>query len=93
MTELSKSSKIVVSNEVVSCDLDGETAMLNMENGVYYGLNPMGTRIWELIKKPITIQEIMNKILEEYEVDEDTCYDDLTELIEQMLENKLVEII
>ncbi len=83
----------MVSKDVVSCDLGGETAMLDMKEGIYYGLNEMGTVIWEYIQKPITIQEIMDKIREEYDVDEETCYIDLTELIKQMLENKLVEII
>jgi hypothetical protein len=92
MTELSKSSTIVVSKDVVSCDLGGETAMLNMENGVYYGLNGMGTIIWESIHEPVTIQEIIDKVLDEYDVDEATCYNDLTELVLQMVENGLVEI-
>ncbi len=91
MTKLSRSSKIVVSKDVVSCDLGGETAMLEMKEGVYYGLNEMGTVIWELIQKPVTIQEIVDKILEEYEVDEKTCYGDVAELLEQMLENKLIK--
>jgi len=93
MTELSRSSKIVVSKDVVSCDLGGETAMLDMKEGVYYGLNEIGTIIWELIQKPITLQEIVDTIMEEYEVDEETCFADLTELVEQMAENKLVEIL
>ena len=92
MTELSKSSTIVVSKDVVSCDLGGETAMLDMKEGVYYGLNDMGTIIWEFIQEPVTLQEIIDKILEEYEVDEETCYADLVELIEQMVKNRLVEI-
>lgn len=93
MTELSRSSKIVVSKDVVSCDLGGETAMLDMKEGIYYGLNPMGTTIWELIQKPITIQEVVDQILAEYEVDEETCYSDLTELLDQMVENGLVDIL
>lgn len=93
MTELSRSSKIVVSKDVVSCDLGGETAMLDMKEGVYYGLNEMGTIIWEFIQEPVTLQEIVDNILEEYEVDEETCFADLVELIEQMVENKLVEIV
>jgi len=93
MRDLSRSSKIVVSKNVVSCDLSGETAMLDMKEGIYYGLNEMGTIIWELIQKPITIQEIVDNILEEYEVDEETCYEDVVELTEQMLENKLIEAI
>jgi len=92
MTELSKSSKIVVSKDVVSCDLGGETAMLDMKEGVYYGLNEMGTIIWELIQQPITIQTIINTIMGEYEVDEETCFSDLVELIDQMSKNGLVEV-
>ncbi len=93
MSELSRSSKIVVSKDVVSCDLGGETAMLDMKEGIYYGLNEMGTIIWELIQKPITLKEIVDNILEEYEVDEETCYTDTVELIKEMEKNGLVEII
>lgn len=93
MTELSRSSTIVVSKDVVSCDLGGETAMLDMKEGVYYGLNEMGTIIWEFIQEPVTLQEIVDNILEEYEVDEETCFADLVELIEQMVENKLIETV
>ena len=93
MTKLSRSSKIVVSKDVVSCDLGGETAMLEMKEGVYYGLNEMGTVIWELIQEPVTVQEVVDHILDEYEVDEETCFNDLIELIEQMEKNKLVDII
>lgn len=92
MTELSRSSTIVVSKDVVSCDLGGETAMLDMKEGVYYGLNEMGTFIWEFIQEPVTIQTIIDKVLAEYDVDEATCYNDLKELVEQMVENGLVEI-
>jgi hypothetical protein len=93
MTELSRSSKVVVSKDVVACDLGGETAMLHMKEGVYYGLNEMGTIIWDIIQKPITLQEVIENILDVYDVDEETCYADLEELIEQMAENKLVEIL
>lgn len=92
MTKLSRSSKIVVSKDVVSCDLGGETAMLDMKEGIYYGLNEMGTIIWEYIQEPITIQEIVDKILVEYEVDEETCFRDLVELVEAMSKNGLVKI-
>ncbi|MBI5459355.1 PqqD family peptide modification chaperone [Methanobacterium sp.] len=92
MTELSRSSKIVVNKDVVSCDLGGETAMLDMKEGVYYGLNEIGTVIWELIQNPITLLEIIDKILEEYEVDEETCYADTVELIKEMEKNGLVAI-
>lgn len=93
MSNLSKSTKIVVSKDVVSCDLGGETAMLDMKEGVYYGLNEMGTIIWEFIQEPITIQKIVENIIKEYEVDQETCYLDLIELLNQMIENRLVDVL
>ena len=53
------------------CDLDGEVAMLNMDDGVYYGLNNAGATLWNLIQEPKTVKEILEKFLEEYEVEED----------------------
>lgn len=82
----------MVSKDVVSCDLGEETAMLDMKDGIYYGLNDMGTIIWGFIQEPITLKEIVDKILEEYEVDEETCFQDLVELVQEMIKNHLVEI-
>ena len=41
-------STVVVSKNVVFCDLEEEIAMLNLNDGVYYGLDPVGARIWNL---------------------------------------------
>jgi len=49
---LSEESRLVVSKDQVSCDLAGEAAILNLKNGVYYGLDPVGARIWNLIQEP-----------------------------------------
>ena len=48
-TELNLDSIIKRNPEMVSSDMDGETVMMSMENGEYYGLDPIGSRIWELI--------------------------------------------
>ena len=92
MSDLSKSSLITVSKEVVSCDLAGEVAMLDMKDGVYYGLDPVGATIWNAIQKPATVQEVLDTLLEEYEVEEDEAYTDLLELLEELLEKKLIAV-
>ncbi len=90
--EISLNSTVTVASDVVSCDLVEEAAILNLKDGVYYGLNPVGARIWNLIQKPIKVSEILEVILDEYDVERDVCKNDLFELLGQLLENELVKV-
>jgi hypothetical protein len=90
--ELTLNSKVTVASDVVSCDLVEEAALLNLKDGVYYGLNPVGARIWNLLQKPITAGEILEVIIEEYDVEKDIAQADLMELLEQLLEKELVKV-
>jgi len=91
MTKISIYSSIVVADDVVSCDLDGEAAILNLKDGVYYGLDPVGAKIWNLIQKPKTIDDVVEVIWNEYNVDKNRCKDDIFELVEKLLDNGLVK--
>lgn len=84
-------STVRVAKEQVSSDLGGETAILNLKNGIYYGLNPVGTRIWELIQEPISVSQIRDRILEEYEVSLAQCEADIVTLLEKLLDEKLID--
>ena len=76
----------------VSCDLGGETAILQLTEGVYYSLDAVGTRIWELIQQPIRVGELCDRIVGEFEVDRDRCENDLLELIRELRGAGLVEV-
>ena len=91
--KLTLDSTIQVANEVVSCDLVDEAAILNMKDGVYYGLNPVGARIWNLIQKPIPVRDILDVLISEYDVEKDVCQADLMELLDQLLEKELVKMV
>lgn len=85
-------SVISVTKEAVHCDLEDEVVILGLKDGVYYGLNPVGSFIWKLIQKPISVKEIKEAILKEYDVDEETCENDLQELLGDLLDKGLVEL-
>jgi hypothetical protein len=89
---LSDASRIVVSKDQVSSDLAGETAILNLKNGVYYGLDPVGSRLWTLVQKPTTFGEIRNALLGHYDVDKGTLESDIRDLLNQLAEHGLVDI-
>jgi hypothetical protein len=89
---LSDGSRIVVSKDQVSSDLAGETAILNLKNGVYYGLDPVGSRLWSLVQEPTTFGEICDTLLGHYDVDKRTLESDIRDLLNQLAEHGLVEI-
>jgi len=92
MISLSNESRVVVSKDQVSCDLAGEVAILNLKNGVYYGLDPVGALIWNLIQAPTTFAEIRDALLDCYDVDKGRLESDIRELLDTLAEQGLVEI-
>jgi hypothetical protein len=85
-------SVISVTKEAVHCDLEDEVVILGLKDGVYYGLNPVGAFIWNLIQNPITVKEIKEAILDEYDVEEDVCETDLLELLTNLMDKNLIEV-
>lgn len=85
-------SRIAVSTDQVSCDLEGEVAILNLKNSVYYGLNPVAASVWSLIQKPKTFAEIRDALLDMYEVESAQLESDLQVLLGQLSEQGLIDI-
>jgi hypothetical protein len=83
---------VVVSPEQVSTNLEDEAVILHLKDGVYYGLNPVGARIWNLLQESRTVEEIRDIILEEYEVDQERCEQDLENLLQELLDKGLIEL-
>jgi len=89
---LSVHSIVVAASEQVSCPLGEESAILSLKNSVYYGMNPVGTRVWGLLKQPRSIEELRDTLLKEYEVDAELCERDLLNLLEKMRSEGLIEV-
>ena len=85
-------SCVTAVQEQVSTTLDDEAVILNLKDGVYYGLNPVGARIWDLIQESRTVGEIRNIILEEYEVEPERCEQDLVQLLNELAAKGLIKI-
>lgn len=89
--EILLSSVIVCSEENLACDLQGEAVLLNLKSGTYFGLNAMGTRIWELIQKPTKVSDVYQELLKEYEVDPSACQDQLLLFLRELWANDLIK--
>ena len=89
---ISGSSIVVAARAQVSCDLEGEAAILHLDSGVYYGLDPVGARIWQLVQTPTSVSAVRAAILAEYDVDPGRCERDLLSLLRDLLRAGLVDV-
>ncbi len=90
--KVSVGSTVVAAKEQVSCDLAGEAVILNLKSGVYYGLDPVGARIWNLIQQPRDVDDIRDALLKEYDVEPNRCEQDLLALLRKLATERLIEV-
>jgi hypothetical protein len=67
--------------DLIFSDMDGETVMMSIQNGEYYGLDEVGSRIWQLLENPESAETLTQKLIEEYEVSQETCLSDVMEFL------------
>ena len=89
---ISENSIVAVSKDQVSSDLgEGEVAILNLRGGMYYGLDAVGARIWNLLQEPKTVGEIRNILVNEYDIEPERCERDLLALLRRLVDEGLAE--
>jgi Coenzyme PQQ synthesis protein D (PqqD) len=70
----------------------GEAIVLNLKSGVYFGMEQVAALIWNLVEKPRTVGEIRDAIMKEYDVDSNTCEQDLKLFLDRLQSAGLIEI-
>jgi Coenzyme PQQ synthesis protein D (PqqD) len=89
---LTDTTRITARPDQISSDLEGETILLHMTSGLYYGLNDVGVKIWTLIQTPQTLAELRQTLLSEYEVTPEDCDRELKELLTNLSEADLISV-
>jgi hypothetical protein len=89
---LTSDSRITRSKNQASCDLAGEMAIVNFANGVYYGLDPTGARIWNLLSEPLTVEEVCDTLAGVYDIERSTLESDVRAFVGDLAAHGLVEI-
>lgn len=81
------------SEELVSSDLDGETVLMSVQNGKYYGLDEIGSRIWSLIEQPRSVSELCDILLGEFDVEREQCERDVFAFLNKLAEDDLMKVV
>jgi|KBSMisStandDraft_5_1062788.scaffolds.fasta_scaffold185823_3 hypothetical protein len=75
----------------VSARVDDELVILDLDSSLYFSLDPVGARIFELLQQPTRIAAVVETIVAEFEVDVQTARTDLLALVDTLVAQKLVE--
>ena len=75
---------VTVAEQLIVQDVDGESVLLDMSSECYYGLDAVGTRMWQVLAEYRDVDRACQALLSEYDVDEGTLRRDLLALIEKL---------
>ncbi len=90
--EMTLNSKITRNSYIDATDLDGEVVMMNLEKGQYFMMNQVGSRIWEIIQEPSTVNNIINILLGEFQVEKNQCKENVVEFLGKLKNAELISI-
>lgn len=92
MADFSLDQVFEVSENVVSREVGGEFVLLDLESGIYFGLNPVGSRIWQLLdEKPQALSTICDIVEAEFDASRDVIEADAVSLTGELVEQGLIE--
>jgi hypothetical protein len=91
-TKIELESVVVASKEQLASSIGGETVILGLQTGRYYGVDGVSARVWQIIQEPSRVADIRNVLVAEYEVDPQVCETDLLALLGQMADGRLIEV-
>ncbi len=77
---------------VFAQEVEGEMVLLDMESENYFGLDEVGTSIWQAMQEKSTLKEVFEVLLEQYEVEPEMLEHDLSDFVGKLLESGLVEV-
>jgi hypothetical protein len=85
MSDIGPDELVVRDPDMIAAEMDGDLVMMSIEQGRYFGISGVGTRVWELLEKPASVDQLCAAVLEEYDVDEGVCRADIHAYVEKLL--------
>jgi len=77
-------------NEILTSNIDDEKVMMSIQYGEYYGLGKTGSFIWDTIEIPIKVSELLELIVQKYDVEKEKCLDEIIPFLNDLLEKELI---
>lgn len=78
--------------DILVNEVDGETVMMSIENGSYYGMNPTGNYIWNLLEQEKSIADLIESIAKTFTLSQEQCENEVLPFIQKMIDEKILLI-
>ena len=92
MAELTLESTVELPPKVTFGRMDDELAILHEETGQYYGLDDVGSRVWEVFHETSSLREAHTVLMEEFEIEESDLEEAIIEFVKEMVELELLAV-
>lgn len=89
---IDRQSILLRNNDIVFSEIDGETVMMDANFENYFGLDSIGTRVWQLLEEEISFGQLCEKLLNEYDVNQETCLNDVVPFVQHLAEQEMIHI-
>jgi hypothetical protein len=86
-------SVVVRDGEPIATTIDDEVVMLSPRAQAYFGLGTVGSEIWHAIERPRRVDEICAGLLQQFEIDADTCRREVVDFLNDLIERGLARIV
>lgn len=74
-------------------EVDDETVLMDINSSVYLGLNKVSTDLWQMLVNETSFETIIANLLEKYEIDKASCESEVTVVLQQMFNNKILLLV
>ncbi|HMB40353.1 MAG TPA: PqqD family peptide modification chaperone [Balneolaceae bacterium] len=79
-------------NKALATAIDDEVVMFDADAGKYYGLNSVAAAVWNLLEEPLSIGNICDQLISEYDVEKEKCLDEILGFLPELQQKGLIEI-
>lgn len=93
MPKLSSEAVVVRRPGPLTAPVDGELVMLDRRSSRYFGLDPIGHRIWELLEEPRSVESLCTALQSQFDVSPETCQADVLRFLEQLEQAELLDVV
>jgi hypothetical protein len=90
-TDIDPQTVLTRSSQMLYSEVDGDVTMMSVETGKYFSLRAVGARIWSLLERPISPEQICTQLMAEYRVEREQCEREVIRVIQQMASEGIVE--
>lgn len=89
---IARTSIVARHEEPVAVEVDGSVVMMSIDQGMYFGLEGTGPRIWSLLEQPRTVGEVCDALVREFDIDPEECEREVIDFLEELRDAQLIRV-